>query len=216
MTDTPALSVECDEKGGKVVRNVYFTRLTPENIRKFYTKQLKYPTLFEKEVREDFNKFMNIFLGFGDNGELIGKGLLWHVDDFIGVFYITEITSDNEAQVHFTFFDGRIHGRNVLCKEMIRYVFERYNFNRLTAIIPTFVNETTHRFVQHIGFKREGCKRKASYYNGRYYDSIIYGILSTEALDNGSENQDGGRETNDAVGSGIHGLSGEPVGNSAG
>lgn len=178
----PVVSCECEEKGGKIVRHVYPMQWTLDNLRTFWNKSLRYPTLFEKEVNEDFNAFLNIFVSINQaTNDITGHGLVWYIDDFVGVFYMDKI-SNYDATVHFSFFDGRIRGRDLLAREMIKYVFEHYGFQRLTCEIPGFVNEVSRRFVKHIGFTQEGVKRSSSPYQGKYYDCGIYGILRSEVL----------------------------------
>jgi RimJ/RimL family protein N-acetyltransferase len=180
----PILSVECDEVKSVVTRNVYPMKLTRENLLKFWEKARKYPTLFTKEIKGDFDKFLDVFIGEED-GVIVSRGLLWVVDDFVGVFYATDIKPEQDALVHFTFFDGRVKGRAPLAQAMLRYVFYHYQFRRLTAHVPLFVVPAAVNFVQQVGFKKEGRKRKSSYYNGEWYDTIHFGILREE-VENGS------------------------------
>lgn len=181
----PILSVECHEPKGVVTRHVYPMKLTRENLAVFWERARKYPTLFTQEIKDDFNKFLNVFVG-EENGVLTARGLLWVIDDFVGVFYATDIQPGSDAVVHFTFFDGRIHGRDILAKRMLSYVFHYYGFRRLTAHVPMFVVPATLHFVERIGFKKEGRKRKSSYYNGEWFDTIHFGILADEATEHGS------------------------------
>lgn len=185
----PILSVECDEPKGKVWRNVYPMALDEHNLRLFWEKARHYKTLFTREIKDDFKAFLDIFVAQDLAGNLVGKGLLWRVDgptdDMVGVFYLTNIEPEDDALAHFTFFDGRIRGRDDLTKQMIQYVFAKYHFRRLTTHAPAYVIPGTIHFIERLGFKREGKKRAAAFYNGEWFDMNLYGILADEVA-NGS------------------------------
>lgn len=179
MTE-PILSVRLQERDLDVVRSVYPMQLDRESLRIFWEKSGKYHTLFNKELKADFNRFLSIFVSETPDGGLEGKGLLWRIDDFVGVFYLTDIDPEGDALCHFTFFDGRIHGRDVLAKALLKYAFDKYRFRRLSVQLPMYVVPAALHFVERIGFKREGRKRKSTLFNGEWFDTMQYGILSSE------------------------------------
>jgi RimJ/RimL family protein N-acetyltransferase len=179
----PILSVVCEEPKGSVQRAIYPMQLDQTNLLMFWEKSKKYPTIFGKEACQDFKEFLSLFVGEDKNG-LVSKGLLWRIDGpnepMVGVFYMTDIQPGNDALVHFTFFDGRIKGRDVLAKQMLKYVVSKYGFHRLTAQCPMFVVPAALHFIERIGFKKEGRKRKSSFFNGEWFDTIHFGILAEE------------------------------------
>jgi RimJ/RimL family protein N-acetyltransferase len=179
--DTPILSAECDEPEGKTTRHVYPMVFTPENLRTFWEKARVHRTLFSSEIRDDYKSFINLILRQGRDGSIEATGLFWVVDDFVGIFYMTDIRPESDALVHYSFFDGRHRGRIGLVKQMMKYVFDEYNFRRLTVEIPLYATEKTHNFVhKSLGFKKEGRKRKAALFDNEYFDTNIYGILKEE------------------------------------
>lgn len=183
----PVISVECDEPQGKVVRSVYPMVLDRENLLQFWEKSKKYPTLFATEIKNDFSKFVNLFVADTKEG-LRAKGLLWRVDDFVGVFYMTDIEPEVDAMVHFTFFDGRIRGRDKLAREMLKWAFNKYKFQRLSVKVPLYVVPAAIHFVERIGFKKEGRIRRSALFNNNWFDTVHYGILEEELHTNGREN----------------------------
>lgn len=187
MNSEPSvISVECVEPEGTFVRQVRPLIFTVENIKKFWEVAKKYPTLYGKEILADPQEFINIFLTKDDNGNYTSSGLFWVVDDFIGVFYITDIRFDmSDALVHYSFFDRRQKGRVKLVKEMVKYVFNKYKFERLSAEMPNYALPASRHFVVDCGFVYEGKKRKAASYKGDKFDVNLYGILPSEALKNG-------------------------------
>jgi len=182
-SEAPILQQYCLENSERVLRSVYPMPLNAENLRRFWEKSRVFKTLFTKEINDDFQKFLELFIIADDDGLPTGStGLFWVVDDFVGVFYMTEIKPELDALVHYTFFDRRQNGRAELVKAMIRYVFRKYRFQRLSVEIPTYAVQHTFNFVKQIGFTLEGRKRKASFFSNNWFDVECYGMLSTEAL----------------------------------
>lgn len=175
------VSCLCNEPHGDVIRRVCPLILTQENLTIFWNKAKNYRVLFSDEIHGDFKKFLETFLYMDENGNVHGKGLIWVVDDFAGVFYMTSIR-ETEATVHFSFFDGKLQGRAPLVKKMISYVFDRYGFNRLNVELPLYANPKVNSFTEMIGFKAEGRKRKAVPFEGEMFDVKLYGLLKEETL----------------------------------
>jgi len=156
--------------------------LSIDNLKRMWELSRKYNTLFNEEIRGDFRKFLEVFLRQLPDGSVECNGLFWVIDDFIGMFYMTEIVPDTDANVHYTFFDGRHKGRVELVKEVIRYAFRHYNFRRLSVEVALYATHGVMNFVEEVGFKNEGTKRKAIWYKGDWFDVNIFGILKEEAL----------------------------------
>ena len=186
MDTQVAFSVMCDEPEGKIVRYVRPLIFTEENIIKFWECAKAFPSLYGKQILSDPESFANIFMRMNNNGEYELNGLLWVIDDFVGVFYLSDIEYDRDipinANVHYTFFDRRHRGRKNLCKTMVEYVFNRYKFRRLSIEIPNYSKDATRHFALDIGFHYEGKRRKAAKYKDDWFDVNLYGVLSEEAL----------------------------------
>ena len=174
-------SALCTEPEGEVERFVYPMRLTPENLRTFYEKSRDFRTLFTDEVNGDFHKFAELLIG-NDGERVWTNGLFWIVDDFVGIYHMTNIRT-YDAEVHYVFFDRRHYGREELTREMLRYAFRRFGFRRLTTEIPMYASKSTFNFVFRLGFTKEGKRRKAVMYKGELFDTMLLGILRDEALD---------------------------------
>jgi RimJ/RimL family protein N-acetyltransferase len=178
--ENPVVSAFCAEPKLTVQRHVYKMALTPDALRTFWDKARKFPTLFTEEIKDDFKLFLGVFLTQHQDGTIEGKGLLWRIDDYTGIFYLTDIDAGSDAEVHVTFFDGRIRGRDALAIEMIRYVMKKYEFRRLTAKVPMYAVPAAHSFIRRIGFKVEGRKRQSCFFKNQWYDTVLYGILADE------------------------------------
>ncbi len=177
-------SVVCNEPEGPVTRKVWFMPLSMENLKILWEKSKQFDTLFSEEVRDNMDRFIKLFLYEGPDGPAT-RGLFYVVDDFVGVFYMNHIVPGLDASVHYSFFDRRQRGRVRLVREMLKHAFTAYGFRRLTVETPMYVKYNTRSFVEEIGFKSEGRKRKAAYFKGEWFDVLQYGILREEAL-NGS------------------------------
>lgn len=179
------ISVTCtDPKKGDVEYTISPMIFTWENLTLFWKKSSKYPTLFNREIRADFNKFVDLFASQDSGGKLYGKGLFWRIDtkdeELVGVFYMTDFNVPVEATVHFSFLDGRIKGRIPLAKAMVKYVFDEFRFNRLSAALPVYVVPASFQFVEGIGFQKEGRKRRAVEFDNKFFDVVLYGILKDD------------------------------------
>jgi hypothetical protein len=193
------VTVVCNEKGESITHNVYPFSVTLDSLERLWNVAKVHPTLFGIAATKDFGKFCEVFIHYNAAGQVEGNGLIWLVDDYTGIFYMTDIYHPDDAMVHFSFFDRRMRGRENLVKEMLKYVFTRYNFRRLSAQVPMFALPKGYRenlqisgkspteagvfgFVKACGFSQEGRKRACVEYKNDYFDVILYGILKEEAL----------------------------------
>lgn len=175
----PVLRVECAEPGGTVVRAVRPALLTRETLFEYYEKSKEFDVLFNDLVPNDPVTFAEIFLGQDGSGRLFAKGLIWEVDD-VGIIYVTNITT-HSALAHFTFWDRRIRGREDLLKQMLKFGFERYGFQRIEVRVGLYAKPILY-LMERIGFTKEGRLRKATRYNGEWFDANLYSILREEIL----------------------------------
>ncbi|MEA2067156.1 MAG: GNAT family protein [Thermotogota bacterium] len=61
-------------------------------------------------------------------------------------------------------------------KIIVDHCFNMLNFHRLEAEIVDY-NEKSINLFESLGFKREGTMREAKYYEGKYHDIYMYGLL---------------------------------------
>jgi RimJ/RimL family protein N-acetyltransferase len=180
--DEAILSVECDEPEGLVTRNVRFAPLTSSKLVYYGEKLSQFPTLFNRFVPR-IEDFLTSFITSDGNGGMKANGLLWEVDD-VGLFFMTDIYPGYQATGHFTFWDRRFRGRESLVQEMLKYVFEEFGFLRIVAEVPLY-SQPTMAAVERVGFVKEGRLRKATWYNGQWWDVNIYSVLKDEVLNDG-------------------------------
>lgn len=183
MTE-PILSVECHEKDGTIIRHVYPFVHTRESLNKFYEKSKDLKTIFSREFFGDYERFMSTFFTKDEKGDPVPQGLFWVVDDFVGMFYLTDIYPSIDAQAHYLFFDKKHYGREELTKEMLKYLFNTYSFHRLSVELPNYASPSTRRFIMNIGFSYEGKKRQSNILNNAWFDTNLYGVLKQDLVQN--------------------------------
>lgn len=177
------LTVTCVEPEGTFERVVKKTALSEERLKYYWEKLKKFDTLFNRHI-VDVDDFIQTFLSQTASGEPQANGLVWEVDD-VGIFFLTDIYPAFQATGHFTFWDQRFRGRENLVKAMIRYAFEEYGFRRVVAEVPLYTVPTM-RAVEKVGFVKEGRLRKATWYQGEWWDVNLYSILKEESVENGT------------------------------
>jgi RimJ/RimL family protein N-acetyltransferase len=185
---TPILSSVCNEKEGSVTRHIYPFIHTKESLNRFFEKSKDLKTIFSKEFFGDFETFMSKFFTRDEKGNPVPQGLFWIVDDFIGMFYLTDIYAGIDASCHYLFFDKKHYGREELTKQMLRYIFDAYKFHRLSVELPNYASQSTRRFIMNIGFSYEGKKRQSNILNNVWYDTNFYGILKQDLALNAKQN----------------------------
>ena len=174
----PLFQCECDEPEGKIIRTVYQAEFSRGLLLNLWEKQKKYRTLMGKEVLT-FDEFVDFFVKCYPDGTLESRGLCYIIDDCVGIFWLSNICWPLGAEVHYTFFDGRHNGRLNLTRRALKYAFQTYCFARLYVRVALYA-KLPIRFVESVGFKREGRLRKCILYRDRYYDANAYSILKEE------------------------------------
>ncbi len=178
--DNIILQVICQEPEGPVLRTVRQMIFTAENLNKLWEKVKEFPTLYGIDVAENPEVLLEHLIKMHGNTP-ITDGLFFVVDDFVGLFTLNNIVPDEEADIHYSFFDRRHKGRVDLIRCMLVWAFETFKFHRLSTRIPVYVQPTVFKFVtQDLGFRYEGKKDSAVSYNGKRWPVNLYGILKED------------------------------------
>ena len=64
-------------------------------------------------------------------------------------------------------------------RAVLRYVFDEMGLNRIQAIIDSG-NVRSIKFVERLGFKKEGVLRQNSYFRGQFRDEVCFSLLKEE------------------------------------
>jgi RimJ/RimL family protein N-acetyltransferase len=174
------LSCICDEPKGSIERSVYLMEMSRENIHILWEKCSQFPILFTSPVGS-FEQFVNRFL-YREEGEFLPRGLVWVLDDFVGIYHLTNIIPGEDALVHYSFFDKRHKGRELISLLMLQYAFNEFSFQRLSVEIPTYAKEFSFNFIKSLGFKEEGVRRNSAWYQDKWFPKMLFGILRDECL----------------------------------
>ncbi len=73
---------------------------------------------------------------------------------------------------------GKGYGTEAV-KLMLNYYFNELRYNKVNVYIYDY-NEASIRFHEKLGFTKEGRLRQMAYSNGKYHDTIFYGMLKSE------------------------------------
>lgn len=73
---------------------------------------------------------------------------------------------------------GKGYGTEVT-RLMVQYAFDRLNLNRVWLHVYEF-NERARRVYQKVGFRPEGRLRQDTFRDGRYWDTLVMGVLRDE------------------------------------
>jgi diamine N-acetyltransferase len=73
---------------------------------------------------------------------------------------------------------------------MLNYAFGHQNFHRVAIGVVGF-NTGALNFYEQLGFRREGIQREGYYYDHRYHDFVMMGMLEHEFLERLKEKEDG-------------------------
>lgn len=122
---------------------------------------------------------------------------IWSTDDtpeLVGIMVLTRVTPGVDAEAHYAFFDGRLHGKDAIIEEMIQWVFEDHDdwhaLKRLTIAIPDYAFALARHATKRLGFGGdfvwrargksipvEGVRRGAMRWRGVDRDVLLMGRL---------------------------------------
>ncbi len=97
----------------------------------------------------------------------------------VGLFHWSQ--SDYRAEIGYLL--GREHWGRALMKEVlpavVRFGFEVMRLHRIDAQVDP-ENIASLKLLEGLGFKREGVLRESTFANGRFYDTVMLGLLVRE------------------------------------
>lgn len=95
-----------------------------------------------------------------------------------GILRLTQVRPLEDAKAHFVFFDGLVGSRRMaLMAAMIDEVlYGSLQLHRLTAEIPAHM-AGLERIALRLGFEREGIRREAMMYDGKWQHMYLLGYV---------------------------------------
>ncbi len=150
--------------------------MNPTKIKEIWEHAKEFDILFTDHTRGDFTVFMDILM----NPTSVWLEIYRETDDrSIGLFILSHVLPNYDAQAHFTFWDSIAGGRQDLILQAAEVLFKAYNLRRMSAHVPKYMAGVI-RFVKKLGFKEEGEKREAFLKNGEWVPAILLGLLESE------------------------------------
>lgn len=150
--------------------------LSPEKIQELWMEYQKHDVLFSDYTKGKLEPFLMVLMD--------DRSVWFEVYDLtfekpIGVMMISNVVPGFDARGHFAFWDGVGSGREELVWRMMEWFFDKYNLHRMTARVPPYQRGVI-RFVERLGFKKEGEMREAAPYKGEWVPLELFGILLRE------------------------------------
>ena len=142
-----------------------------EKLLHLWRMAIKHRSLFWHDGMKDEESFMSalfnpcwVFFEVYKNGYLSG---------FV---YFSEVCSFDHVQLHAVFFDRALTDKLIVGKLLIHWMFDRYPIERIEAAIAENFH-ATHRFVQNLGMKYEGTRRRGTILRGSWVNQKVYSVI---------------------------------------
>jgi len=132
--------------------------------------------LFTDEIKGDLEAFIDIMM----NPRSVWLEIFsLESNTPIGVANLSRVIPGFDASGHFAYWTGSSRVREDLIKIVMKWVFDRYKLHRISAEVPEY-QKGVIRFINRIGFKKEGTRREGTIRHGSWRDLDMFGILSSE------------------------------------
>jgi hypothetical protein len=153
------------------------------NIELLDTAKLK-----KEEVQELWDKVQGVPIAFDDRtanrpdffvASLFNGTQYVRLGDF-GIAALQNLLPGADANVHIVIWDDS-HPAEVVgtLRKALAFGFKEFGLVRMTTVIGEN-NPITIRLAELLGFKQEGKLRKGTLFNGKWYDSVLLGLLREE------------------------------------
>jgi RimJ/RimL family protein N-acetyltransferase len=179
QVEQPVLEFGC-YKDQKIIHRVYPLELSIQNLERLWKIISPYKTVWGYEHLNDFWKFVSFMVDLQDDNTAKSRGLFWVMDDFAGVFFLTNIDPGMMAQFHYGFFKPLGVCKKMVITELLGYYFDKYKLHRISMEAPLYMAKHSFSFIESLGFKWEGREREARLYDGKYFHVNHYGLLVHE------------------------------------
>ena len=171
------LSVECSERDGTYLRDVTFAPLSVERLKHYWEKMKAYKSIFGTPIH-DIDDFINTFV-WSDGKDMQAGGIIYEVDD-VGILSIDNIVvSKMQCNAHLVFWDRKLRGREDLVRQMCEYAFDEFGLRRIVVEIPLHSMPVV-KFVERVGFQKEGRLREAAWHDGEWWDMFMFSLLRSD------------------------------------
>lgn len=148
----------------------------PDKLRDLWLEFCKHDVLFGDQTHGKFSVF---FDSFRDPRSIWFELIREEDGKILGVMMAHRVILGYDAVGHFAIWNGRARGKEILFRNAMDWVFDRYKLHRMTVQAPAYQSGVI-RFVKRLGFKKEGIMREGVLKDGTWVDLDIFGITITE------------------------------------
>lgn len=155
----------------KYIEPIVLDQVDKDKIQWLWEKLKTQSYAFDDNTKEDAHRFLlSLFAPGTEHFFIQDKGYASAVG----------ICPRTSCLIHFALWEP-LEGAGVYnaIRELLGYLFERYQLNRITAAIPVY-NKQVNRLAIMLGFRFEGELRQAILYEGKYHNITMYGLLAEE------------------------------------
>ena len=143
-----------------------------EGKNEFLKNEFQQNTWFEKNINNE-NR-LSLIIVDQSSTEKIG---------YLSFKYLNHLRTNGHIGIKIDpFFQKKGYGTDSL-NTLMSYLFLTMNLNRLQSTISEYNKGSLKLFVEKCGWKKEGVLRKSVYFNGKFYDNLLVGILKQEYID---------------------------------
>ena len=152
------------------------SNLSPKKISSLWNEFKSHDVLFTDYTAGKLEPFLH---------SLINPRSVWveifdiEEDKAIGIMMATSILPNFDAEGHFTIWNGRASGKELVVLKSIKWIFDRYNLHRMTAPVPGY-QKGVIRFIKRLGFEHEGEKRESVLMGDRWIGLVQFGMTRSE------------------------------------
>jgi hypothetical protein len=174
MDDTVLFSAVCTEgdkpKTHSVTRYARPMVLDSQEIVKLWFKLSKFNVMFASPQESNFKNFVRM---------LQDEHAVMIAFDDVGMALVTDIVPGIQAQIHISFWDSKLSGREPLVRELVKWVQDVLRVRRVCS--PVRADARAMRaFMERVGLYFEGALKNWVQKDHRYFDLYLFGITKDE------------------------------------
>lgn len=150
--------------------------LTPQKIQELWIEFSKHDSLFTDYTQGKVEPFLDVLF---DSRAIIAE--IYNVTNEApyGSLMMNRVIPGFDALTHFTVWDSKASGKELLFLMMMQLWMQEFNLHRLSAEIPGHMTGVM-RFAKRLGFLEEGVRREGNLNKGAWMDMTMFGILRSE------------------------------------
>ncbi len=150
---------------------IYPMVINKDKLLYLWRQSIKHKALFWHPALTEYERFVEAMTSPGWVFFEVYKN-----DYLCGFVYFTGVDHLEHIQMHAIFFDRKLTDKLEVGKQLIQFMFDQYPLERIEAAIADKFH-ATHRFVQKLGFRYEGSRRRGVLLAGKFVDQRIFSVI---------------------------------------